>query len=130
MIHDYQVGMRVCMRDDRLCKGTVIEHYSRSEVQVRWDSDVTEWIEGQFILPDNQEAWHADEENAAQVQAKINEATRSLEAAFKALREANKLETGMENAGPFYGLSKDHLDMTGFEEVLIQNGWESSSLYC
>jgi hypothetical protein len=125
----YQVGMRVRDRWDRKYLGEVVEVVDEDEIRVKWDhDDVISRHDPSEIAPYDPDG---DNAKAIIIQAKIDEATHSLEAAFKALREANALELGSDDYEGAYALKGNpYLDLSKLEDVVESNGWSTSSLYC
>ena len=134
----YEVGMVVCDLAHKDFKGTVTEVDDiDNRVRVQWlgykNTDPHgNWYELNEIMPDTPEAHQQLTELTKQVQAKIDEATHSLEAAFKAWFEAAALQSGydMGNDSVYYLMANKDLDLSKFEEVVSKNGWDTSSLYC
>lgn len=128
----YEVDMRVCERAQKNFKGTVLE-VAGDDVKVHWDHYGNgSWCEPSEIMPDTSEA-HTYMDNLTKlVQAKVNEATASLEQAFKAWAEAASLQAGREVSASeaYYLRSNKDLDLSKFEGVCESNGWSTSSLYC
>jgi hypothetical protein len=93
------------------------------EIWVKWENGSEYTVEScEIKLHDPV----ADKKLAIKVQAKLNEAAHSLEAAFKAWNEA--IELYGQDA---YALKFDDLiDTRAFESVIESNGWSNSSLYC
>lgn len=138
----YEVGMRVRSRHpyngNRVDTGVVTEVDSPDEIKVRWDGSQydndsdSDWTETYDLMPDTDEARAQLAEHNKRVQYKIDQAALSLEEAFKYWREAIGLESGHDdNYGNAYYLkgNKD-LDLSKFEGLCEQNGWDTSSLYC
>jgi hypothetical protein len=121
--------MRVRDRWDRNYLGEVVEVVDEDEIHVKWDhDDVTSRHDPSEIAPYDPEG---DKAKAIKTQAKIDEASHSLEAAFKALREANALELGSDDYEGAYALKGNpYLDLSKLEDVVESNGWSTSSLYC
>ena len=130
MKYKYEVGMRVRDRWDREYLGEVTEVVDEDEIHVKWDrgdNGIGRHDSGE-IAPFDPEG---DNARAIITQAKIDEATHSLEAAFKALREANALELGSDDYEGAYALKGNpYLDLSKLEDVVESNGWSSSSIYC
>jgi hypothetical protein len=131
----YEAGMRIRNRAKQEEKGTVTEDGDtyEQEVRVMWDGDKgPRWEETRFIMPDDDAAIQQLADASKQVQSKIDEATSHLEKAFKAWQEAASLEAGREcgNAEAYVLNDNPDLDLTKFEEVIRDNGWSTSSLYC
>ena len=129
MLIKYEVGMRVRDRWDRKYLGEVTEVVDEDEIHVKWDhGSRVQRHDPSEIAPYDPEG---DKTRTAQTQAKIDEATHSLEAAFKALREANALELGSDDYDGAYALKgNDDLDLSKLEEAIENNGWSTSSIYC
>ena len=125
----YEVGMRVRDHYDYKYLGSVVEIVDEYEIHVKWDhDDIISRHDPDEIRPYDPQG---DKEKLAQLQAKVNEATASLESAFKALREANALELGHDDYEGAYALrGVPGLDLSKLEEVVESNGWSTSSLYC
>lgn len=134
----YEVDMRVCGREERDGKGTIVyvegpDGYQ--EVKVIWDGFEDEgprWAETMEIMPDTPEAALALEEQDKKTQAKIDEATSLLDQAFKAWFEAAGLQAGRDvgNSEAYFLRGNPNLDLSKFEKVVEENGWSTSSLYC
>jgi hypothetical protein len=126
-----KVGDKVKNRWNSSDIGT-IQAYNDVAATVLWDTGFSSdehLCELKAYDPDNDAAKHQA------IQAKIDEATHSLEAAFKAWQEAAVLYS--EDSDPRYWkeyvgqLANDPLlDVSRFERVAKNNGWDSSSLYC
>jgi hypothetical protein len=128
MLVKYEVGMRVRDRWDRKYLGEVTKVVDEDEIHVKWDHSTISRHDPSEIAPYDPEG---DKARAIITQAKIDEATHSLEAAFKALREANALELGSDDYEGAYALhGNDDLDLSKLEDVVNRNGWSTSSLYC
>lgn len=131
----YENGMRVKLRDDRDHKGIITDAEDDYEVMVQWDnkeqySEPT-YEETRFLMPDDPAVEQAMQDAAKQIQAKIDKATHSLEACFAALREAHKMETGDECNDGFHRFRENPLlDMSKLEDIIQDNGWSVSSIYC
>lgn len=131
MLIKYEVGMRVCVRNQKDFKGTVLEIVN-GDIKVFCDKyDSSSWCEPSEIMPDTPEAHEYMSQLTAKVQAKIDEATASLEMAFKAWFEAASLQAGREtgNAEAYFLKSNKDLDLSKFEGVVESNGWSTSSIY-
>lgn len=134
MKYTYEIGMRVCQRDQKDFRGTVIE-VEDDEPKIKWDKYKSEggsWCEPSEVMPDTPEAHAQMAELTKKVQAKVDEATASLEAAFKAWFEAAALQAGRDvgHDDAYYLRSNKDLDLSKFEGVVASNGWSTSSLYC
>lgn len=141
MIFTYEVGMRVRTREEDE-HGTIAEVAAYDEVSVIWDGSEdqgAQWCEARDIIPDTPEALQKLTELNKKIQANIDEATTLLEQAFKKWRLANAMEMeGTDSPGDdrnyyegAYALrSNSDLDLSKFEEVVENNGWSTSSLYC
>jgi hypothetical protein len=126
--YKYEVGMRVRDRWQRDWLGKVVEVVDEDEIHVEWDEGDISRHDPSEIAPYDPEG---DKAKAIKTQAKIDEATHSLEAAFKALREANTLELGNDDYEGAYALKGNpYLDLSKLEEAVESNGWSTSSLYC
>ena len=125
----FVVGMVVRWAHTLDDKGIVFDVVDEDEIVVKFDRDPDTTYS---VDPSEIRVWdpEGDKTRAILVQAKIDEATHSLEAAFAALREANRLETGYAG-NECYSLRQNKLlNMTAFEEVVFDNGWSTSSIYC
>lgn len=130
MSYKYEVGMRVRDYYDRKYLGKVVEIVREDEIMIEWDGAPGEpnRHDPHEIRPYDPQG---DKELLVKLQAKVDEATASLEAAFKALREANALELGHDDYEGAYALrGVPGLDLSKLEEVVDSNGWSTSSLYC
>jgi hypothetical protein len=133
----FNVGDTVKHRYERI-KGVVIKPHTEFDAYyISWDDadydDNDDDTGGSLCDTESLMLYSVDNEKAQSkiIQAKIDEATAHLEGVFAALREAHKIETGMESDEGFPGLMQnDLLDMSQFEEVLMANGWSTSSIYC
>lgn len=126
----YEVGMRVCVRNQKDFKGTVLEIVN-GDIKVFCDKyDSSSWCEPSEIMPDTPEAHEYMAQLTAKVQVKVDEATSALEVAFKAWQEAASLQADREGAEPYHLRSNKDLDLSKFEGVVESNGWSTSSLYC
>lgn len=129
----YKIGDRVCHRDELDKAGTIESFYDDEEgdeLRVNWDDIGSRWCETRDIIPDTDEARQQLADLYKQVQSKVDEATSTLDAAFKAFREAASLISGRDDAEPYYLRHNKDIDLSKFEEVVEQNGWSTSSLYC
>ncbi len=132
MKFQYEVDMRVCSRDQKNFYGTVVE-VDGDDVRVKWDKyDSASWCEPSEVMPDTPEAHAYMTGLTKQVQAKVDEATASLEQAFKAWVEAASLQAGREVGASeaYYLRGNKDLDLSKFEGLCESNGWSTSSLYC
>lgn len=128
-MHKYKVGDKVRYFNNRTDLGTVVEVVDDDEIHVKWDSD------SEIGLHDPHEIAPYDPEGdalrAQRAQEKIDEATHSLEAAFKAWAGAQNEYADREGQDVAYSMKQDELiDLKDFEGVLNVNGWSTSSLYC
>jgi hypothetical protein len=130
MNYKYEVGMRVRDHYDRKYLGTVAEVVDEDEIHVKWDGEperVGRHDPSEIRPYDPQ----GDKAMLVKLQAKVDEAAASLEAGFKALREANALELGSDDYEGAYALrGVPGLDLSKLEDVVESNGWSTSSLYC
>lgn len=121
---NYTVGQRVRDRYDRNFLGRITKIEDVDDIYVQWDQGSHSLCDSSDLRPVDVEA---DKAKAARVQAKINEAAQSLEAAFKAWKQAAE----EYDVGEAYGMKHDPLlDLSEFEGILQRNGWSTSSLYC
>lgn len=134
MRHTYTNGMRVRARG-KGNKGTITDDSDQGEPMVQWDDKEKYpepvWQEARFLIPDNPEAEAQELLAAKAIQTKIDEATSSLEAAFKAWQEAAELN-GDEVEYPTLG-EDPAFDTSKFEKAFERTGWSTSgsrSLYC
>jgi hypothetical protein len=128
----FKVGDRIRDAYDRSDKGVVVKVVDPlAEIIVKWDETYDAEVvhisrlEPHEIRIDDPEA---DKAKALLVQAKIDAATHSLEAAFNSWKEAAEL-----NGGEVIDLVNDDLlNVKGFAGTIEANvnGWRSSSLYC
>lgn len=138
-MYKFSKGDRVKDKEDHVT-GTVINADDRYETQVHWDVEGNlTWIETRFLIPETLTPEQKENEarRIERVQAKVNEAAVSLEAAFKAWADAAKIHAGKEptnhqlDEGEAYPMREDELiDVSPFEKVLEKHGWSTSSLYC
>jgi len=124
----FKVGDRIRDAHDRSAKGVVSKVIvDDEELVVRWD--VVHWGErNSHLEPHEIRIDEVDKAQVLLVQAKIDEATHSLEAAFNSWKEAAEL-----NGGEVIDLvNNDLLNVKGFAGTIESNvnGWRSSSLYC
>lgn len=126
MKHDWQEGFRIAKRKQREIKGTITKVHFWSEVEVLWDNGQSGWMETELLIPDIPGIDEAEANSAKEVQNKINEAASKLDEAFKLWTEAAEM-----NGGETYSLKYNPLLSTKvFEDVIEENGWSTSSLYC
>lgn len=140
MIFKYEVGMRVRSREFEEDKGEITEVEDDGEVRVLWDdAEEPRWAETRDLMPDTPEAVQKLAALTKKIQLKVDEATSLLDQAFKLWRQANAMQfEGTENPGPDDGYfegayalrGNPDLDLSKFEDVVEQNGWSTSSLYC
>lgn len=128
---EYKAGMRVRDRYDRDYLGEVIEVVEEDEIHIRWDTE-PDRIQRHAPCEIRPYDPGTDKVIAQQTQAKIDEAATLLEAAFKAWRNAQEIYTGSDvdegTASEF--LHDPSISVAKFEEVIENNGWSTSSLYC
>lgn len=124
----FKVGDRIRDAHDRSAKGVVSKVIdSDEEIVVRWDV-VYCGKRNSHLEPHEIRIDEVDKAQVLLVQAKIDEATHSLEAAFNSWKEAAEL-----NGGEVIDLvNNDLLNVKGFAGTIESNvnGWRSSSLYC
>jgi hypothetical protein len=126
----FKVGDRIRCTDDRSAKGIVTKIITDDEeLVVRWDvvycGERNSHLEPREIRLDDLEA---DKATALLVQAKINEATHSLEAAFQLWKEAQELHGEYSGAGDL--MRDSMLDTDSFTSIINAQGWETSTLLC
>jgi len=126
---EFKRDQRVVDAYDHTHVGEVVEVIDRlTTLRVKWDDGSMGRYYPSELAPYDPEG---DRERAILAQAKIDEATHSLEACFAALRAAHQIETGSECDEGFHRLRNNKLlNMKDFEEVVIANGWSASSIYC
>lgn len=124
-MHNFKVGDRVRDRWDRSHKGNItdINTGHQDEVEVQWDNgSLLDEEVSELVLHDP----IVDGQKIAAAQVKIDEATISLENAFKAWQEAAEVFGGSK-----FELAEDPLiNVKKFEAAIEKAGWEISSLYC
>lgn len=132
-MHKYKVGDKVRDFYDRSSIGEVTEivdeNGDRYDVSITWDRDYdVSIVSPSEVVPYDPEG---DKLTAARAQEKIDEATHSLEAAFKAWAAAQNEYADREGQDVAYSMKQDELiDLKDFEGILNQNGWSTSSLFC
>lgn len=126
MKFEYKIGDKVCRRSNRERKGVVTQADDEYEIKVHWsDMQNPLWAETVSLMPDTDEALAQITEYAKEVQSKIDSATSSLEAAFKAWQEAKNMYASEQMI-----MQDSFVDTKGFEGIINQFGWDTSSLYC